>query len=586
MTLFSIIVPIYNSEKYITQCLNSLVNQTLRDFEILCVDDCSVDDSMKIVENYAKNDNRIKIFYQNENKGVSAARNVALDKACGDYILCVDSDDWIEFNTLEKLYNAFEKSGATSVWFDGFKYYQNTSSIDKNPINNRKNEYIELLPEVLPTFSDMCGMKAYTRNSIQNIGLHWPENIKMDEDGEFYFKYYSFYTQVYAISDCLYYWRKHDSSASNLYSQGVAGIKDTYNVIENLIEYYKQYGIYEKYKITLLKLIENRISFCKSVNYSKENKKVTLDFLNRINFLEEFKQNSENPLVSIVVPFCNAELYIEQCLKSITSQTYKNIEIICVDDCSDDASGEIVEKLAMEDCRIKVFKHKVNKGPGGARNTGTKNANGVYLLFVDADDWITKDCVSTVVEKMVNTDYNSIWFKADFWNEKLKKVEKIKFYENFIDMPEQELMLDGNNITSFITAPWNKIYRTSYLKQPYFCWKENIIYEDDEFYWRMFTKFSRVYVLDKYLYYYRQHPASIIHKESQGIAKAKDAFFVVEEIFKNLKDNGLYEKYELAFTRYAFNVLNMFDFSIGNTNELKQAKLKLLNKLVNYPTIK
>ena len=101
----SVIVPIYNTEKYIGKCLNSLVNQTLRDIEIICVNDGSTDNSMITVRKFANNDFRIKIIEQ-ENKKQGAARNAGMRIATGEYISFVDSDDWVDLDFYEKLYNA------------------------------------------------------------------------------------------------------------------------------------------------------------------------------------------------------------------------------------------------------------------------------------------------------------------------------------------------------------------------------------------------------------------------------------------------------------------------------------------------
>ena len=95
--LISIIIPVYNAEKYLLKCLNSVINQTYNNLEIILVDDESTDNSSKIYNEFAKNDNRIKIFHQ-KNKGVSSARNCGIDKARGKYIAFIDPDDEIESN--------------------------------------------------------------------------------------------------------------------------------------------------------------------------------------------------------------------------------------------------------------------------------------------------------------------------------------------------------------------------------------------------------------------------------------------------------------------------------------------------------
>lgn len=94
-TKFSVILPIFNTEKYLKACLDSIINQTYKNLEIICVDDGSTDGSLKILEEYSSKDSRIKIINQ-QNQGVSAARNVGIDNATGDYVSFVDPDDWVE----------------------------------------------------------------------------------------------------------------------------------------------------------------------------------------------------------------------------------------------------------------------------------------------------------------------------------------------------------------------------------------------------------------------------------------------------------------------------------------------------------
>ena len=108
MVKVSIIVPVYNVEKYLETCLDSLVNQTLKDVEIICVNDGSKDDSLLILQDYARRDSRIKVVNK-ENEGQSVARNIAIEMATGEYLGFVDSDDWVDSDYFEKLYNSAKK---------------------------------------------------------------------------------------------------------------------------------------------------------------------------------------------------------------------------------------------------------------------------------------------------------------------------------------------------------------------------------------------------------------------------------------------------------------------------------------------
>lgn len=113
----SVIIPVYKAEKYLNRCLESLVNQTLREIEIILVDDGSPDNSGKICDEYAKIDNRVKVIHK-ENSGVSSARNVGLENATGEYIAFVDADDYVELNAYEELYSKAKKTDADAVICD------------------------------------------------------------------------------------------------------------------------------------------------------------------------------------------------------------------------------------------------------------------------------------------------------------------------------------------------------------------------------------------------------------------------------------------------------------------------------------
>ena len=113
----SVIVPVYDVEKYLPECLDSLIQQTLNDFEIICVDDCTPDNSAQIMREYAARDNRVKNIFLSQNGGLAHARNEALKKAVGKYIYFVDSDDKLELDALEKLYNIAEANQADILNF-------------------------------------------------------------------------------------------------------------------------------------------------------------------------------------------------------------------------------------------------------------------------------------------------------------------------------------------------------------------------------------------------------------------------------------------------------------------------------------
>ena len=122
----SVIIPVYNVERYLRQCLDSVVGQTYRNLEILIVDDGSMDGSGDICDEYKEKDERVKVFHT-DNHGLSAARNYALDRSHGDYIAFIDSDDWFELNALERFITTAQNTGADIVACQFYQEYKNTT---------------------------------------------------------------------------------------------------------------------------------------------------------------------------------------------------------------------------------------------------------------------------------------------------------------------------------------------------------------------------------------------------------------------------------------------------------------------------
>lgn len=148
MNKISIIIPIYNVEQYLPQCLDSIINQTYKNLEIILINDGSTDNSGKICDNYAKVDNRIHVFHK-KNEGVSSARNLGLDKCTGDFIGFVDPDDFIELNMYEILYNEQQRTNADIVCLNNadelFNIQLNNNIIAAIPdtINTNKERFLD-----------------------------------------------------------------------------------------------------------------------------------------------------------------------------------------------------------------------------------------------------------------------------------------------------------------------------------------------------------------------------------------------------------------------------------------------------------
>ncbi|MBP3708096.1 MAG: glycosyltransferase family 2 protein [Clostridia bacterium] len=200
MKKISIAVPVYNSEKYIERCLESIKLQTYRNIEIIIIDDGSTDNSGKICDRYAQEDERFRVFHQ-RNQGVSVARNNGLDKATGEYILFIDSDDWINNNTIELLVNAINNQETDFVMCQMVNSRKNAKSMS---IKKRK-DFIKTLKKIVvnekinPPF---C--KLYNTNLIKKNNIKFKEDIPIAEDLLFNITYCSKINSFEIIEDKCY----------------------------------------------------------------------------------------------------------------------------------------------------------------------------------------------------------------------------------------------------------------------------------------------------------------------------------------------------------------------------------------------
>ena len=206
--LISIIIPIYNAEKYIERCINSLKNQTYKNIEIICINDGSTDNSLNILKRIAITDNRIKIIEQ-ENKGVSVARNKGIESAKGKYIMFLDSDDWFELTTCEKVINEIDINNNDIVCFN-YNVVERNKIYKVNDILSLKNHIPTKIPPIVCRFT--CAI--YNKKFLTDNKIIFPVGIKNHEDIIFSMKVFIHAKSIGTINDYLYNYFKNEESAT------------------------------------------------------------------------------------------------------------------------------------------------------------------------------------------------------------------------------------------------------------------------------------------------------------------------------------------------------------------------------------
>ena len=228
----------------------------------------------------------------------------------------------------------------------------------------------------------------------------------------------------------------------------------------------------------------------------------------------------DNPLVSIILPIYNVEKYLPKCLDSVINQTYKNIEIICVNDGSPDNSQQILEEYRLQDSRIIIINQE-NNGLATARNTGLKNATGEFIYFLDSDDWIDKNLLYITLEQILITGADIAMFDVyNVYNE--YSFVPVPRVENFIKSFKTNVLnyRENTNIRDLQCTAWSKLYRKNFLVDNNLWFPDGCRFgEDVPFWFALLYKNPKIVFINKFLYFYRKRSTSLTAKTVDLIDK-------------------------------------------------------------------
>ncbi len=255
MPKVSVIVPIYNVENYIEKCLETLVNQTLEDIEIILVNDGSKDNSEVIAKRFLKNYPEKIVYLEKENGGLSDARNYGIPYAKGEYVAFLDSDDYVEKDMYEKMYTLAKKENSDMVQCNFYWEYieeQKRKLGDLEEYQNKKEMIVKGRVE--------AWNKLIRREVLENPDIRFPKGLRY-EDVEFTYKLVPFINKVSFIKEPFVHYVQRGNSISNSQNERTGEIFD---ILDNVIKFYKEKNIYEEYK-NELEYIYVKTLFCRSL---------------------------------------------------------------------------------------------------------------------------------------------------------------------------------------------------------------------------------------------------------------------------------------------------------------------------------
>lgn len=594
MPKISVLVPIFNVEKYLEECLDSIINQTLRDIEIVCINDGSTDSSLDIIKRYAKNDPRFVVINK-KNSGYGDSMNKGITKATGDFIGIVESDDFIEPNMFEKLYKLALKHDAEVVKSEFYYYYTDLS--DKSPqwdatiggVYNRDQQRLitkhntksniihpQELDRVIDTTKHnhifyqkpAIWSAIYRRDFLAKNGIKFLASPGASyQDTAFSFKVWSCATRVVFTNEAFLHYRQ-DNEASSINSPGkVFCVADEYEEIEKFLKaknLYEDFGSlaqktkYGAYSWNFSRLTDGLdADFLKvfSKQYKEAEENGVLDYfffdINERRILKEIINNPEMTLkrkyarkaakISVIVPVYNVEKYLRKSLDSLVNQTLEEIEIICVNDGSPDNSSEILEEYYAKDPRI-VVRDTSNRGLAAARNHGVAQATSDFLMFCDSDDSYNLKACETMYKAITKNDTDiaiagtNIVYNTPALAKQYRKSDE-EYYRLRLD---GKVKITDSIIKKTDVSAWNKIYRTA-IQRKYEIWfPKGMWYEDVSFFNSyMLVSNTAYYLKDKKLYNYVRRDGSIMSETSLKTPKALDHTRVAIQLFTFMKRNDL-----------------------------------------------
>ena len=285
------------------------------------------------------------------------------------------------------------------------------------------------------------------------------------------------------------------------------------------------------------------------------------------------------PLISVIVPVYRVEEYLERCVKSMLSQTYKNLEVILVDDGSPDQCPAICDACAEKDARVKVI-HQENKGLSGARNAGIDAASGEYLAFVDSDDYVSPHFIEELYQLLQDTgcaigQCRFSYVKGDGLVEEGDSAFCIYRGESLME----QLYGPEEKATCFVVA-WNKLYRAELFKETGIRYPEGRIHEDEATTYRLFHEAKKLAFLDRALYgYYTENGGSITSVFS---AKRLQWLTAHEERIAFFKKNGYEKLLPAAYRKLCDACITFYFRCTEQVNDAEELKKELRKRLETY----
>jgi len=556
----SILIPSLNSGDFIRECMESVVRQTLQDIEIISIDAGSTDGTLEILREYEREDSRIRLIISDK-KSMGYQYNLGLDAATGDYIGMVETDDWVEADTFECLWMAASRQDVDIVAANQYLYYTKPEIYNQRFENLRRCPYEKVFcpKDVLHSFAvkPLIWSAIYRRSMLKDNNIRFNETPGASfQDTGFHFlvmtvaktaffldRYFYHYRsdgetqsinsggKVYSLCDEAHYYERflegRPADKSRLLKPYMAWKFDKYywnftrvspeSQWEFLMRFREEFMIHQKEGLlkdnafdtsvsnlpleTIHEIIYNPVRL-----FRKTCKKYcTLPTDEKLPKAELLKESeTKTPCVSIIIPLSNEENRVVASIESAQKQTLENIEIICVDDGSDDSTLRLVLERAEVDKRFTVL-HQGNQGTASAKNRGLVYAKGKYILFLCAGDRLQEDAAEKLVSLADEYNLDLLYFDTISVNGQENKAVCGHILNDKEVMTGAEYFISACEEGTYAPFACQALYNREYLANRNIRFPDGMFYEDRAFMFGALTQAERVLHLKEPLYFICEH---------------------------------------------------------------------------------
>lgn len=556
--LVSVVMPVYNEENYLRECLDGLVNQTLKDIEVICVDDGSTDNSVAILKEYAARDSRFKILQQ-QNQGAGIARNLGLQEAKGRYVIFLDSDDLFEPNMLSVMYQAAEERHTDVLVCRCDRYDDATGEYTYYPWSVREN----LLPAAQTFSSEEIGRdffkafiwwpwdKLYRRSYVQKLGIGF-QGLRTTNDLFFVVAAMLKAGSISYVGNVLVHHRVNMGGSLSVTRE--KSWDCFYKALKAVRDFMEKEGLFAKREQDFVNYC---VHFClwQIENMKGESRNNLARHLYKTGWQELgiagkasnyfYHQNEYDKLrslirteanaditarekhrdlpikVSLILPSLNVHEYMEECLESAVNQTLQDIEIICVDAGSTDGTLEIIQDYASRDNRVKLIQSD-KKSYGYQMNIAIDSAQGEYIGILETDDFAPAEMYEELYDIAIENEAELV--KASFYRftrDSEGNLNKTLFHITKGDKSYCNRVIDAaqeKKCFTFEMNTWSGIYLRSFLEKNNIRHNETpgASFQDNGFWFQTIMYARRAYFVDKAYYMNRRdNPNSSVYNASK-----------------------------------------------------------------------